>query len=367
MWVAVSACEGRSSGFHTSMRRQPVLPSPPMRHFRRSSLRRSGSQLDRRRWPRLELVCRQIWHLGRSGPPRCGLPAVPTTRTRCIRTANRPPGLWQVPLIASPWCGPTASRSRAESGRPQCFGSHGPGRRSKLVVAGDPERRHDGSAGESSVSRGLPRGDSGLAVAWLDERGATCPSPAVRTATRNTPSNRTRTFTWSVRPTSAGAGAPTGWAGRPPAPAADLPGTWQGRASVAAWRRHFPGNVRDVVPATISDTGRRAPAGAPLYWAYAGCPHSGPALAAAADGATQWSGTMGSWDPRAYATRRRVAGQSTGARGFARGRAGDGSGPPSRCRAAGGASAGTMSHRMGSGASSWPGWVRTVGLKAARQ
>jgi len=53
---------------------------------------------------------------------------------------------------------------------------------------------------------------------------------------------------------------------------------------VAAWRHHFPGNVRDVVTATVAPE-----PGAPSRvhsdgWVYPGCPHNGPSVSVSADG-----------------------------------------------------------------------------------
>jgi hypothetical protein len=53
---------------------------------------------------------------------------------------------------------------------------------------------------------------------------------------------------------------------------------------VAAWRQHFPGNVRDVVTAVAGDRSSEPKRVHPDDWAYAGCPHTGPALATGSDG-----------------------------------------------------------------------------------
>ena len=54
---------------------------------------------------------------------------------------------------------------------------------------------------------------------------------------------------------------------------------------MAAWRQHFPGNVRDIVTATIVPVGPPGRAAAD-DWVYPGCPHTGPAIAVDAEGAT---------------------------------------------------------------------------------
>jgi hypothetical protein len=53
---------------------------------------------------------------------------------------------------------------------------------------------------------------------------------------------------------------------------------------VAAWRQHFPGDVRDIVVAPLAP-GAMAPERVHEdNWEYPGCPHTGPALAIARDG-----------------------------------------------------------------------------------
>lgn len=63
-----------------------------------------------------------------------------------------------------------------------------------------------------------------------------------------------------------------------------------------AWRKVFPGNVRDVVLATSSDTGKTWSKPIPVHndnWVYNGCPHAGPSLVIEKDGklkVTWWTG-----------------------------------------------------------------------------
>jgi hypothetical protein len=52
---------------------------------------------------------------------------------------------------------------------------------------------------------------------------------------------------------------------------------------IAAWRQHFPGNIRDIVTASL------IPAQEPERlshdnWSYPGCPHTGPAIAVDSSG-----------------------------------------------------------------------------------
>jgi hypothetical protein len=54
---------------------------------------------------------------------------------------------------------------------------------------------------------------------------------------------------------------------------------------VSAWRKHYPGNIRDVVTAPVSG----GPAAEPVRvnqdnWVYPGCPHTGPGISIGADG-----------------------------------------------------------------------------------
>jgi hypothetical protein len=55
---------------------------------------------------------------------------------------------------------------------------------------------------------------------------------------------------------------------------------------VAAWRKHFPGNIRDVVTARIAESPSEPERIHPDDWAYAGCPHTGPAIATGLDSST---------------------------------------------------------------------------------
>ena len=58
-----------------------------------------------------------------------------------------------------------------------------------------------------------------------------------------------------------------------------------GGAVVSAWRKHYPGNIRDVVTAPIS--GGAAPEPVRVNqdnWVYPGCPHTGPGISIDAEG-----------------------------------------------------------------------------------
>ena len=131
-------------------------------------------------------------------------------------------------------------------------------------------------------------GDSGLVAAWLDERRET-PSvhnhDAALTAGDSTSEAdatvylaRSADFGRSWEPNR-----PV-WGGACPCCRIALARAPRG-GGVAAWRHHFPGNVRDVVTAAL------APAPGPPVrvhedgWVYPGCRHNGPGLAVGTDGA----------------------------------------------------------------------------------
>lgn len=138
-------------------------------------------------------------------------------------------------------------------------------------------------------------GDSGLVVAWLDERGgATADEHPQVDATDHSahgghdvtsePDSRVYAAsssdfgrTWSPNEALWGAACPccrVNLARRPDG------------SVEAAWRQHFPGNVRDVVIGKVA-----LPAAKPTRvhvdgWVYPGCPHTGPAVAVGADSTT---------------------------------------------------------------------------------
>lgn len=130
-------------------------------------------------------------------------------------------------------------------------------------------------------------GDSGLEVAWLDERatgGVAAPAPGTAAAdphghgdaepdaTIYLASSPDFGRTWSVNRRLWGAACPCCRVSLARGP--------DGRV-VSAWRKHFPGNVRDVVLAPLDAD---APAVRRVHddeWVYPGCPHTGPAVAVA--------------------------------------------------------------------------------------
>lgn len=130
-------------------------------------------------------------------------------------------------------------------------------------------------------------GDSGLAVAWLDERDVSGPVAAGTDghaahasepdATIYLTASRDFGRSWSANR--------VGWKAACPCCRVSLARTPEGKA-VAAWRKHFPGNVRDVVAAVVSEQPTEPHRVHPDDWAYAGCPHTGPALAIGGDSST---------------------------------------------------------------------------------
>lgn len=156
-------------------------------------------------------------------------------------------------------------------------------------------------------------GDSGLAVAWLDERDVAAPIAAGSDghaehasepdATIYLTTSRDFGRSWSANQ--------VGWKAACPCCRVTLARTPEGQA-VAAFRKHFPGNVRDVVTALLSEKPSETRRVHPDDWAYAGCPHTGPALAIGRDSSTHvawYNGKKG--EVGVYYTRQRRP-ESTG-------------------------------------------------------
>ncbi len=132
------------------------------------------------------------------------------------------------------------------------------------------------------------QGDSGLVVAWLDERHVAETPAAAGEAPGGEPD---ATIYAAVSPDFGGRWAPNVrlWGAACPCCRVSLARGRTGTVT-AAWRQHFPGSIRDVVIAPV-----RAEPGVPARvhedeWAYPGCPHTGPAVAVAARGVvhTAW-------------------------------------------------------------------------------
>jgi hypothetical protein len=124
--------------------------------------------------------------------------------------------------------------------------------------------------------------DGTLVAAWLDERGAAQLQghhhPLPDTSHEPTSEADARIFAATSRDFGEHWGTDAGiWGAVCPCCRVSLAPAPDGRV-VAAWRQHFPGNIRDIV------TGTLMPASAPVRvshddWEYPGCPHTGPALA----------------------------------------------------------------------------------------
>jgi len=130
-------------------------------------------------------------------------------------------------------------------------------------------------------------GDSGLAVAWLDERAAVAP---LATGADGDAEHATEPDAQIYLTTSHDFGRSwepnrKGWDAACPCCRVSLARSIDGQA-VAGWRKHFPGNVRDVVTAIISEQSGEPERVHPDDWVYEGCPHSGPAIATGADTST---------------------------------------------------------------------------------
>jgi hypothetical protein len=123
------------------------------------------------------------------------------------------------------------------------------------------------------------QGDSGLVVAWLDERHAasevaasgTAPIGGEPDATIYAASSPDFGRSWSANTRL--------WGAACPCCRVTLARAGDG-AVMAAWRQHFPGSVRDVVVAPMSASVPDPHRVHADEWTYAGCPHTGPAMAA---------------------------------------------------------------------------------------
>jgi hypothetical protein len=166
-------------------------------------------------------------------------------------------------------------------------------------------------------------GDSGLVVAWLDERGAAAPIAAGADGHAEHASEPDAHIFLTASPDFGRSWGPNrmAWKAACPCCRISLASGADGQA-VAAWRQHFPGNVRDVVTAVIAKQPTRPERVHPDNWGYAGCPHSGPAVATATDGSTHvvWY-TGKEWGAGVYYARQ-LNGKSTGPTvGLVRGKA----------------------------------------------
>lgn len=130
-------------------------------------------------------------------------------------------------------------------------------------------------------------GDSGVVVAWLDERDVAAPIAAGGDGHAEHASEPDATIYLTTSKDFGRSWSPNrvGWKAACPCCRVTLARTPEGKV-VAAWRKHFPGNVRDVVTAVLSEKPSEPRRVHPDDWAYAGCPHTGPALAIGRDSST---------------------------------------------------------------------------------
>ncbi len=130
-------------------------------------------------------------------------------------------------------------------------------------------------------------GDSGLEVAWLDERDVAAPIAVGADGHADHASEPDATIYLTTSRDFGVSWTPNriGWKAACPCCRVSLARDAAGRA-VAGWRQHFPGNVRDVVTALVGEAPEQPGRVYADDWSYPGCPHSGPAIATGADGAT---------------------------------------------------------------------------------
>ncbi|HEU4680694.1 MAG TPA: sialidase family protein, partial [Gemmatimonadales bacterium] len=128
-------------------------------------------------------------------------------------------------------------------------------------------------------------GDSGIAVAWMDEREAAAPITSGTDGHAEHAAEPDATIYMTVSSDFGRSWGPNriGWKAACPCCRISLARTADGQA-IAAWRKHFPGNVRDVVTAVVGTEVTEPERVHPDDWAYAGCPHTGPAIATGGDG-----------------------------------------------------------------------------------
>jgi hypothetical protein len=152
------------------------------------------------------------------------------------------------------------------------------------------------------------QGESTLVVTWMDERqSAAAPAhrqqaPAVVGHEHAAADAEPDARVWLARSDDLGASwAPANvplWTEACPCCRIAL-ARGPGGAVMAGWRRHYPGNVRDVVVAPLQAQADSLPEPQrvhPDQWVYPGCPHTGPSVALDSAGITHvawFSGKQG--------------------------------------------------------------------------
>lgn len=126
------------------------------------------------------------------------------------------------------------------------------------------------------------QGDSSLVVAWLDEREVAEQPAGPHPESGNEPD----ATIYAAMSADFGRTWPANqrlWGAACPCCRVTLARLADGSVA-AAWRRHFPGSIRDVVVAPVR-IGAPVPSRVhPDDWVYPGCPHNGPAATPASDG-----------------------------------------------------------------------------------
>lgn len=143
------------------------------------------------------------------------------------------------------------------------------------------------------------QGDSGFVAAWLDERGAPDGEAAPKPMAAMSPAameehNHDQTSEPDARiyaVASPDFGTTWGpnqrvWGAVCPCCRVTLVRAPDGSVR-ATWRRHYPGNIRDVVVSRLVGADSAPVRVRQDNWVYPGCPHAGPALAIDAEGRSQ--------------------------------------------------------------------------------
>ena len=123
-------------------------------------------------------------------------------------------------------------------------------------------------------------GDSGIITAWLDERHGDSVTARDLNTTAGEPTSEPDAVVYAAYSPYFG----RSWAPNRPMWGAACPccrvalARAPGGGAIAAWRQHFPGNIRDIVVAPVAATRTEPERVHHDDWAYPGCPHAGPAL-----------------------------------------------------------------------------------------
>ena len=129
-------------------------------------------------------------------------------------------------------------------------------------------------------------GDSGIMVAWLDERHGDSAVMARASLTAAEPTSEPDAVVYTAFSPDFG----VSWEPNRPVWGAACPccrvtlARMNDGGALAAWRQHYPGNIRDVVIAPVAAVRSEPVRVHRDDWVFPGCPHAGPAVAIGADG-----------------------------------------------------------------------------------